>query len=228
MFLKENIYYVSEYLLWNFVLYISYKPTHNLMDRYISNYREITPIHKKKYVVSNLLKGLVLGINSHLGINFLYNYYKYNIWDLETIKMFGAIYAALDMVSMFKVEKMQTNTTIHHIMVQLLYFYGLLVNNFDKTTLSNPIVIYAIYSGLAFFVNIYLSLRIFIDDDIFLKVLKRISFIIYLCCCCQNWSYQLFFLLAYRDINIIKKIVYSMIIATIMYDDLVLMKYLKK
>ena len=67
---------------------------------------------------------------------------------------------------------MQVNTTIHHTMVQILYIIGLIVYNFNINTLANPMVIYAIYSGLAFSVNLYLSLRVFIKDDKFLKRLK--------------------------------------------------------
>lgn len=228
MFFLKNISYLNQYLFWNYLIYISYNPIHHLMDKYILNYRNIYPQHKKKYVISNLIKGLALGLNSHIGVRFLYNYIHYGLWDLKTIKMFGAIYAALDMTSMFHVEKMQTNTKIHHIMVQVLYLSGLVFYNFNKNSLANPMVIYAIYSALAYIVNIYLSLRIFIDNKSFLKKIKYLSYLIYICCCAQNWSYQLYFLTNNNNIPLIQKAVYSGIITSIVYDDWVLIKYLKK
>ena len=228
MYLLQNASYISQYLFWNYLIYVSYNPLDKLMNKYISNYRRITPIHKKKYVISNLIKAVILGLNSHIGIKFLYNYFKYGLWDLKTIKSFGAIYAALDMISMFHVEKMQVNTTIHHTMVQILYIIGLIVYNFNINTLANPMVIYAIYSGLAFSVNLYLSLRVFIKDDKFLKRLKFLSYLVYIICCCQNWLYQGYFLKTYNNIPLMDRFVYGGIIMSIVYDDWVLIKYLKK
>ena len=147
---------------------------------------------------------------------------------LKTIKSFGAIYSALDMVSMFHVEKMQMNTKIHHIMVQILYFMGLLRYNFNENSLANPMVIYAIYSGLAYMVNIYLSLRVFVKNEKLLKMMKYASYIIYINCCAQNWLYQGYFLTTSKNIPLIEKGIYSSIIMSIMYDDWVLIKYLKK
>ena len=132
------------------------------------------------------------------------------------------------MVSMFHVDKMQMNTKIHHIMVQILYFTGLIQYNFNKNTLANPMVIYAIYSALAYIVNLYLSLRVFIKDKKFLKRLSYLSYIIYIVCCAQNWLYQGYFLITYKNIPLIQKTIYGSIIMTIMYDDWVLIKYLKK
>ena len=113
-------------------------------------------------------------------------------------------------------------------MVQVLYFTGLLYYNFNKNTLANPMVVYAIYSGLAHIVNIYLSLRVFVNDKTFLKRLKYLSYLIYIGCCVQNWSYQLYFLTAYKNIPLIQKVVYGGIITSVVYDDWVLIKYLKK
>ena len=228
MFLLDNISYISQYLFWNYLIYISYNPIDILMNNYILNYKNIQPNHKKIYVVSNLIKGLTLGLNSNIVIYFLYNYIRYGLWDIKTVKTFGAIYASLDMVSMFHIEKMQINTKIHHIMVQILYFIGLVYYDFNKNTLANPIVIYAIYSALAHIVNIYLSLRVFVKDEVFLKRLKYLSYIIYIICCCQNWSYQLYFLATNKDIPLIQKTIYGGIITSIVYDDWVLIKYLKK
>ena len=228
MFLLSNVTYITQYLCWNYLIHISYNPVGSLMNKYLMNYRDINPEHKKIYVVSNLIKGLVLGLNSHVGIKLLYNYYVYGLWDLRTIKMFGAIYASLDMVSMFHVEKMQTNTKIHHIMVQVLYFMGLLRYNFNEKSLANPMVIYAIYSGLAYMVNIYLSLRVFVKNEKMLKTMKYVNYIIYINCCAQNWLYQGYFLTTTNNIPLIEKCVYSSIIMSIIYDDWVLINFLKE
>jgi len=228
MFFLQNISYISQYLFWNYLIHISYNPINLLMSKNLINYRNITPKHKKIYVVSNLIKGMMLCLNSHIGVRLLYNYYRHGMWDLNTIKSFGAIYASLDMVSMFHVEKMQTNTKVHHIMVQVLYFMGLLRYNFNEKSLANPMVVYAIYSGLSYMVNIYLSLRVFVKNENLLKIMKYASYIIYINCCIQNWLYQGYFLTTSNNIPLIEKGFYSSIIMSIMYDDWVLIKYLKK
>ena len=228
MYLIQNISYISQYLFWNYIIYISYNPINRIMDKCILNYRRIEPKHKKIYVISNLIKGMGLGLNSHICINILYNYIRYGKWNIETMKTFGALYAALDMVSMFKVEKMQLNTKIHHTMVQVFYFTCLLHYNFSKTTLANPLVVYSIYSALSYIVNIYLSMRVFVKDEELLRRIKYISFIIYGYSCAQNWSYQLYFLLFNRNIPLIQKTLYGGLITTVIYDDWILINYLRE
>ena len=54
MYLIQNISYISQYLFWNYIIYISYNPINRIMDKCILNYRRVEPKHKKIYVISRI------------------------------------------------------------------------------------------------------------------------------------------------------------------------------
>jgi len=228
MFFYDNIIF----LVYNFIscsiLYFIYNPVHIICEKYLTPYRNIYPAHKKIYFVSNLIKSIVLGIFSYKSFLILFQYTYYNNWLQYDVKYLGAVYASLDMVSILKVPKMQLNTTIHHIVVQILFIGSLLVLDFDKNSLSNGIVIYAIFSTFAFLVNLYLALRLIIDDKNHLRLLASISSLVYQVCCTINWSYQSYFLYTHSHIHLIIRIMYAIILGSIIFDDLVLIKFLNK
>ena len=228
MFIYDNI----SFLVYNFVccsiLFFSYNPIHIVFEKFITPYKNIYPTHKKIYFVSNLLKSIVLGIFSYKAFLILFQYAYYNNWVVEDIKYLGAVYASLDMVSMFKVPKMQFNTIVHHTIVQFLYIISLIFLDFDKNSLANGVVIYAIFSTFAFLVNMYLALRLIIEDKNNLKLLASISSLIYQVCCTINWSYQIYFIYSFSNISLIIRILYSIILMYIVFDDIVLIKFLNK
>ena len=152
----------------------------------------------------------------------------YDDWNTDNIKYLGAIYSSTDMVSMFKVSKMQINTIVHHIIVQILFFISLFILDFNIETLALGIVIYAIFSTLAFLVNIYLALRLTIKSKFILKVLATASCIIYQICCFVNWFFQIHFLFTNCDINVAARILYFLLLGLIIFDDIVLIKFLIK
>ena len=124
MYIYENIRYFFSYLMWCGILYISYPISHLFLNKYYLPYKHINPKHKQQYFISNMIKGIVLGYCSYNATITLFNYSN-GIWDLESIKYLSAIYASTDMVSIFKVEKMQINTIVHHILVQILFILSL-------------------------------------------------------------------------------------------------------
>lgn len=195
------------------------------MAKYSAKYLQIEPKHKQVYFVSNILKGLMLGLFSINAYNILKNYYNYNIWNKKDIKYLGGIYSSLDLISMFKVEKMQYNTVIHHSMVQILYLIGLIFLDFNPNTVANGIVIYAIFSTFSFIVNIYLALRLILFDKFYIKLLASISSLIYQVSCAFNWSYQVYFLYS-SNIHLFIKFLYIIVLSSIIFDDIVLIKFL--
>ena len=84
----------------------------------------------------------------------LIDYFYYNRWNTHTIKYLGGAYATLDMVSILRVEKMQINTILHHIIVQFLYLISLFLLDFNVDTIARGVVIYAVFSTFAFTINI--------------------------------------------------------------------------
>jgi len=225
MYIEENEKYLYFYIIFSIGLYILY-PFLDIILNNIEKYKTINPKHKQQYFISNLVKGTILGIITPHSYFILYNYSFNNIWDLNEIKILASLYASIDLVSMFHVKKMQTTTIVHHSMVQVFYIISLLCFNFDKNTISNPVVIYAIFSTFAYMVNTYLALRLILDVK-YLKLCATISSIIYQFCCTLNWSYQCYYLYV-SHINIIVKLVYIIFIMSIVSDDIVLIKFLNK
>jgi hypothetical protein len=225
IYFYENIHSLMNYILWCAFLYILYPITHITLNKFYGNYQKIYPKHKQQYFISNLLKGLLLCYLSYSASAVLYNLSQNN-WNLETIKYLGVIYASTDMVSMFKVEKMQINTIIHHTLVQILFLISLLLFNFNKDSLALGIVVYAAFSTLAFSVNLYLALRLTIKNEKIIKTISTISAIIYQICCVVNWLFQIYFLFTHCDISVFIRMLYFLILGLIIYDDLILIKFL--
>lgn len=225
MYIYENLKFFAYYLFWCGLLYISYPATHLFLDKFYTNYRVISPKHKQQYFISNIIKSVVLSYCSYSATITLYNYTN-GIWKLDDIKYLGAIYASTDMVSMFKVEKMQINTVVHHVLVQILFLVSLFIFNFNVDTLSLGIVIYAIFSTLSFLVNAYLALRLTIFKENIIKSLATCSAVIYQFCCVINWLFQLYYLFTRCEINVVFRMMYFFVLGLIIFDDLVLIKYL--
>ena len=199
-----NIDFIVYYLLSNTFIYFMYPTINFFMSKLSDSYNKIKPKHKQVYFVSNILKGGVLGIFSYNAYNILKNYYNYSLWNKYDIKLLGAMYASLDMISTINVHKMQLNTIIHHIVVQILYLSALIFLDFGEDTVSKGIVIYAIFSTFAFIVNIYLALRLIYFDKYYLKILASISSFIYQVCCALNWGYQVYFYIPLTYIILLK------------------------
>ena len=224
LYIQQNLLFLIFYVFSNVLIYYLYPITHSLMKS-IDKYSNINPEHKKIYFVSNLIKGTVLGLFTPLAFGILYSYFIHNIWNLCLIKTMAAVYCSLDLVSIFCIHKMQFNTTVHHIMVQVLFIISLLCFDFREDTISNPIVIYAIFSTFAFSVNLYLAVRLILHKN--LKLIATFASIVYQFCCTINWSYQCYYLYI-SNIDVIFKIIYSILILGIISDDIVLIKFLNK
>ena len=189
-------------------------------------YKLIKPKHKQIYFNSNIIKGSILGSLTIYVFYIYFNYIFYNVWKINDIRYLGSIYASIDLVSIFKVNKMQINTIIHHVIVQILYFISLFVYQFNVNTLSRGIIFYAFFSTFSFIVNIYLALRLIISDKYKIK-LAFISSCVYKICCFLNWIYQIYFIYIINSF-IITKLIYISILCGIIYDDIILICFLNK
>ena len=125
---------------------------------------------------------------------------------------------------------MAKNTLYHHTIVNILFIYGL-TNGMDENSLSKLIVVYATFSALAFLVNFYLGFRVIYSNEKVLKIISTICLLIYSTCCIFNWSYQFYnlywnsyYLSTYGYTGIGS---FTILIIIIMYDDFILIKYLK-
>lgn len=212
-------------------LNIAYNKSDLLLNKLSEKYKNITPSHKKKYVLSNFFKGTILFILSPLTIDFLYNHIFNNEWNRSFLFLYGSMYTSLDLVSILKVPKLPMTTIFHHITVCLFYFY-VVYTNMEKRSLSRLIVMYGTFSSMAAIVNIFLALRVLYKPSIY-KTMRRLavfSYINYILCCIPNWTYQFYYL--FIDLTILNLygvcsiFIYSITLLILIRDDLILIRYL--
>ena len=226
MFIINNSIYIAFYIIFNIQIYYLYDILHRIFKQN-KMYLQITPKHKQIYFVSNLIKGLYLALFTPLAIYVLYNYFNNNIWNVKLIKLLGGMYSSLDFVSIIKVKKMQLNTQIHHVIVQILFLISLLFYDFKANSIAKSVVVYAIFSTFSFLVNIYLAFRLILTNKKWVSILATISSIIYQGCCTVNWLYQCHYIVNYNS-GILFKLMYTLILFSIITDDIVLIKFLNK
>lgn len=138
------------------------------------------------------------------------------------IKNMGAIYASLDFSALAYNQKMSQNTVIHHLGV-VLFFFANLFDSYHKSSISRMIMLYAIYSTFAYLVNYQLACRLLTPIS---RYFYFSSFSIYSFLCFLNWTEQFTFLANEMDRFDVK--IYSIILAFIVLDDLILLKWLLK
>ena len=200
-----------------------------------SSFAAINPPHKKWYVVANLFKALFLAVmaSSHRYWLGTYHMYYNDHFQVLEVKRCGIIYMATDAVALYMVPKLPRSTVIHHVstilLVGLVTAVKLDVKGWSGLLgVSKMAVLYAIFSTVAYSVNAYLAFRVVYPKGVWLKWLVKISLWTYLLCCACNWSVHalwlvnLVFSLQFSVFNIL----YLLVLATIVHDDIVLIKWL--
>ena len=197
--------------------------TENLTEnQLVGNNKILTP----KYRTVNLIKSITLGIISipiiYFSINYDYNDYIY------IIGFMGSIYSATDLSSMFFNKDIHNSTLIHHLLVQILYYYAVYFE-WKYNTLAFSIYVYSVFSMFSYLVNGRLAIRNMNINKTTENIINDVSLLIYFICCFCNWSFQLYYLLFVPIVEpLYIKFIYSSLISMIMYDDIFLIKYLYK
>jgi len=200
--------------------------------------------HRQYYIMFNISKSSMLLLITYsilLGLN-------KNIVSLTSIdwskqllfKNITALYAITDIAPLFiNRNKMMNSTIIHHVCVGLAYT-GIVHSNLNNVGLSNAIIVYGLFSSLAYVVNFYLGFRYLTTNKTIIKYLKKCAFINYICACLYNWSVQSIYLLSFvRSLYINHKTqinisnisnlgIYGAFLYFWISDDIVLMKHLLK
>ena len=199
------------------------------------NFASISPSHKKWYVVANMTKALFLAVLclSHRYWLGTYRLYFYDQFQTLEVKRCGVIYVATDAVALLLVPKLPRSTVIHHVatitLVGIVCTMNLSMKGWDGLLgVTKMAVLYAIFSTVAFSVNAYLALRVVYPKTPWLNWLVKVSLWTYLLCCACNWTIHVVWLLnllisfQYSVYNLL----YTFAIATIVHDDVVLIKWL--
>lgn len=195
-----------------------------LLNKFKTTFKNINPEHKKMYVIKNYIKsfflaGLCLNLNK-------FNTILNGNLDLIFIKRCAIYYVMNDIIGLLIVKKLPLTTKLHHITTSLC---GLAIvmkekNNIDIITL---IVLYAVFSSMAFCVNFYLGHRVYSTNTTFKYILSFSSFWIYLLSCFVCWIFQLY--IAYFVIPSVPywhTILYLTFLFFVVRDDIILMKWL--
>lgn len=193
---------------------------------FVKKIMDETDILTVKYRIVNLVKSALLGVLC-IPTFFLLNnvlFYPENV-NYYQVSIFAALYASVDMAALIYNRKNHISTNIHHITVQVFYFY-ILYYDFAMINLVRPIITYACFSLFAYLVNGRLSIRKL--DLKYENEINDLSLIVYINTSVSNWIAQLY--LIFFDTPELPffyiKMLYSILVLVIVSDDIFLMKYL--
>ena len=215
---------------------------------YIHHLLKLLPMYtklsddRKYYIIFNISKSsMLLWITYSIILGYNRNFLSFNSidWSNQNLyKNITALYSITDIAPLFiSRKKMMRSTIIHHVCVFLAYL-RIISSDLTKPGLSNGIIVYGLFSSLAFIVNFYLGFRHITTNNNLKKKIKKMAFISYILACSYNWSVQGIYLYNYISSLYIKinenkmNIGYLGLYITFLYfwinDDLILMKYLSK
>ena len=195
-----------------------------ILNKYVHSFNKIDPDHKKMYVVKNYIKSFFLA-----GLCFMIPHY-FKLFDgqidLLFIKRCVIYYIMNDIIGLLLVKKLPTTTIIHHITTSLCGL-AIMIKESNSIDILTLVVLYAIFSSLAFCVNFYLGYRIYSKNVVIKYYLSGLSYWVYLLCCIFNWLLQTYLIvLIINTVPILHIILYFVFIYSVVRDDIILMKWL--
>ena len=149
--------------------------------------------YRKRYVIKNFIKAIYLYLLTIYSVIYIKDLVLHDIWDNNAIKLMGLMYCLPDLISLYRVPKMQMATIHHHRTTTILALLNLF-NDYSKDTYWRGMIIYGYLSMITGIVNFYLGYRvIFSDNHVQLKKnIAKTAFIVYVSSLLLNWSYQLY------------------------------------
>jgi hypothetical protein len=201
MFFKY-LFYITNFYLLNNLFYIF------LEKRYISIYNR----DRLRYITKNIVKSIILFII------FFYSIIV-NKWSNENIYNYGIIYASHDILSLIMYNDILSKTTkLHHLAVLVLSILNL-YNTYEIYNVWHGLVLYCLLSASTFYINFFLGARFLLNRNLSSIISKKLFFC-YLITCIINWLYQIY------NIYYFFNTYYLSLILFIVYDDIVLLRFL--
>jgi hypothetical protein len=213
------------YLASSLFFYLTYQG----LDLYASDYfPESTAIVTKKYRIANTVKSVALAGLCIPGTRFLYDltFNPANV-TASTLNMIGAVYASTDSAALVYNPNCHTSTLIHHVVVQLFYFYCYWMDFNMNQGASRGIGVYCILSAYAYLVNGRLAIR-FTPYKKVEHIVNEMSIYIYTTTCMLNWMIQSYYLLGGLQMYIIERLIYMGALGMTINDDIFLIAFLRK
>ena len=171
---------------------------------------------RRVYIVKNLVKSFVLMVLV------IASFFLLDGWDNDMIKCFASLYVSNDLVALVLCrDELPTSTRLHH-MTSVLFMLTAFQTDFKTSKTAQMLFYYTYASAWAFPVNTYLGLRLcFQKRPKYLDQLLNLCKVLYPAICIVNWSFQMYlFDFTYESIA------YIIFLTLIMYDDIVLIRWL--
>lgn len=199
------------------------------LEKYFPQYfPESGNIVTRKYRIVNAVKSLALAGLCIPGVNFVYNLMYYpDTLTFNQLDFIGAVYTATDASALIYNQNCHQSTLIHHIVVQLFYYYCYFSNYDMYYGASRAIALYCIYSAMAFLVNMRLAIR-FSGYPMIEHYVNEAALYTYITSCTINWVTQSYLLLGGLEMLYMVRAVYAVALAMTVRDDLFLIKFLRK
>ena len=216
---------ISYFFMSLFIYYCCYKFVDYIMrNNYDYNNLEQD---RKNYFLKNIVKTIAMIFIALYGSTLLYQGIRENFWDNKMIYIVGYQYSALDVLGLIMVKKLPINSKIHHISSFVLSVLNTFVD-YSKPTFWIGLPIYCLLSCYAFFVNMYLGLRLIVAPKN-LKFILDSAYFSYMILLFFNWSFQV--KVGYEHISTIgityDIVLYFCFILFVAYDDIKLIQFLK-
>eukprot|EP00123_Amoebidium_parasiticum_P021584 comp6994_c0_seq1/m.2729 comp6994_c0_seq1/g.2729 ORF comp6994_c0_seq1/g.2729 comp6994_c0_seq1/m.2729 type:complete len:327 (-) comp6994_c0_seq1:90-1070(-) len=208
------------------VVFAAYYVFDYILTRCVPRYAAIGDQDKKFYVLSNLIKCVLLAAFSPYCVVLLRDTLVMNEWPSTRIRNLGALYAITDFTSLLVVRRMQWTTVLHHVCVVVFNAFSMR-NDYSEENVFRLVMVYAVCSTFAYMVNLLLASRFLHVGEKAAYVLSNIALVVYGSACCMNWAWQLYYL---RRLVMISNhwsiYFYVVLIGFVIYDDLILNRWL--
>lgn len=224
-FLGNDVPYISYFFASLFLYYCCYQFLNFVMKNNY-DYQNLEQ-DRKNYFLKNIVKTIAMIVIALHGSSLLYQGVVNDIWDNRVIYMVGYQYSALDVLGLIMVRKLPINSKIHHVSSFALSVLNTYVD-YSKPTFWLGLPIYCLLSCYAFFVNMYLGLRLIVAPKN-LKFILDSAYFSYIFLLFLNWSFQL--KVGYEHVSTIgltyDLVLYFCFITFVAYDDIRLVQFLK-
>ena len=217
------------YIFASTCFYLSYLGLENYLPDHFPDSSKESKLVTREYRIVNFVKAVALAGLSVPGTFFLYNLtFEPELLSPTTLNYIGAIYVATDLSAIVYNPNCHKSTLIHHLVVQLFYYYCYLWNFTMQNEVVKGIGIYCILSAYAGVVNLRLALRCPSEQYKALEYnVNEVSIFVYITVSVINWIIQSYLILSAVYIGILPRIVYTGTLAMTINDDLFLIKYLR-
>lgn len=191
------------------IVYMAYPIVSYLLATTIPTFKHSK---RKNYIVKNVLKAMVLPV---LLVYATMTILLKEEWDNATVRRVASAYVANDFIALLMC-RLPLSTRTHHTASCLFLVYAHTID-FNDNRDAVLLFYYTLFSAAAFPVNMYLGLRHCVDN---LDKLRIVSKYIYIISLAMNWTTQIIMGMGSWG--------YTLLLLCIVYDDVVLLKWLSK